>query len=360
MWIGFERFVVLSNVDDVRAVLNTSNDRPLMEKFNAMWPWIGVDSIKSNDFPCEAFTDVITSSALNDFTKSIEFVEHMSRRFGALCKHNIGHCETVDLQSLSRMMMFDILTYIAIGNNVGPQRKDLLEQAEKLITLADKRIYSGLQQSSFICTLLGNERQFRNAHEIFAKIIAKNFKSDNDSSVKSVYDALRVQYPQINAISIITSFITLGYDRFSVAFTSMIMELAKDEDLIENLFREIKSHNRNFMKCENLNKFLVENLPMHPTITVIDKIPTTGIPLNGYFIPPGTNCLLYLENAETYGKLMKNFDDSMTMNLMKIFVGECIARCKFNMNMEKNEVIEYGAGISMKRKGVNVFVRNRY
>lgn len=63
----------------------------------------------SVDFSCQIFTDVITSRALNEFTKEVKFVDHMSRRFGAICKHNMSSGDTVDIQRLSRLMMFDIL-----------------------------------------------------------------------------------------------------------------------------------------------------------------------------------------------------------------------------------------------------------
>jgi len=65
--------------------------------------------IHSTDFPCQTFTNVLTSSALNEFTKEVSFVDHMSRRFGALCKHNMSSGDTVDIQTLSKLMMFDIL-----------------------------------------------------------------------------------------------------------------------------------------------------------------------------------------------------------------------------------------------------------
>ncbi|XP_070508441.1 cytochrome P450 4e3-like [Chironomus tepperi] len=363
VWIGFERFVTVSKYEDVKTILTATNDAILMDKYHAMWPWLGADVIRGNYFPCQTFTNVITSSALDRFTKDAAFVDHMSRRFGALCKHNMSSGDTVDIQMLSKLMMFDILYVIGTGRNISDQRTELLKETERLISMADSRIYSGLMQSSTIRTITGEERRFRSARNRISQIISAHLKSTDAKAVAySVYDDICTKFPNIDPSPLIETFVLLGYDRFSIGFTNMIMELSKNAELQDEICSEIRQHQRNFIKSDKLHKFLVQQLKAHPIMPVVTKTMTDGVPLTGYFIPPNTGVLLYLENLDSHGKLMENsmstFDDCMTMNLMKIFVGEFIVRFKFQMMETKS--LSMGCGVSLRRKGVNVCVRNRY
>ncbi|CAG9811695.1 unnamed protein product [Chironomus riparius] len=363
VWIGFERFVTVSKYEDVKTILIATNDNVLMDKYHAMWPWIGADVVRGNDFPCQTFTNVITSNALNKFTKDVSFVDHMSRRFGALCKHNMSSGDTVDIQMLSKLMMFDILYVIGTGRNISDQRTELLKETERLISMADSRIYSGLMQSSLIRTVIGEERRFNSARNRISQIISTHLKSADTKAVSySVYDDIRSRFPNIDPSPLIETFVLLGYDRFSIAFTNMIIELSKSAELQDEICNEIRENQRNFMKSQKLHKFLIEQLPAHTIIPVVTKTTQAGVPLIGQFIPPNTGVLLYLENLDSHGKLMENsmskFDECMTMNLMKIFVGEFIVRFKFQMKETKR--LWMGCGVSLRRNGVNVCVRNRY
>jgi len=229
--------------------------------------------------------------------------------------------------------------------------------------MADSRIYSGLMQSSIIRTIFGEERRFHSARNRISQIISTHLKSTDAKAVSySVYDDICARFPNIDPSPLIEAFVLLGYDRFSIAFTNMIIELSKNAELQDEICSEIRENQRNFMKSTKLHNFLVQQLPAHPIMPVVTKITKTGVPLTGYFIPPNTGVLLYLENLDSHGKLMENsmskFDECMTMNLMKIFVGEFIVRFKFQMKETKS--MWMGCGISLRRKGVNVCVRNRY
>ncbi|KAG5666535.1 hypothetical protein PVAND_014555 [Polypedilum vanderplanki] len=324
-----------------------------------MWPWIGCDLIKENDFSCEIFTNVIKSNVLNELTKSPAFVEHMSKRFGALCKHNIASGDVVDIQNLSRMMMFDILVLIATGNNVGPQRKEMLEEAEILTSLTDEFIYSGLKQSTIIRKLLFNDTKFSKSRANFIKHIEGSLSMENNLIENSVFKVLKQQNSHIDAATFITIFIILGYDRFSVAFTSLILELAIDSELQEELCKEIRENKRYFMTCKNLEKFLIAKMVKIPVTPIAVKRIKNGIPLKGFFIPPNVDVLLFLQNIDTYGQLIKEMNENMTMSLMKLFVGEFVVRCKFQFEKEKNEE-KFGCGMSLRRKSARILVKNRY
>lgn len=229
--------------------------------------------------------------------------------------------------------------------------------------MADSRIYSGPIQSSILRTITGEERRFISARNRISQIISTHLKSTDTKAVSySVYDDICARFPDIDPSPLIETFVLLGYDRFSIAFTNMIIELSKNSELQDEICSEIREHQRNFIKSAKLHKFLMEQLPTHPIMPVVTKTTQAGVPLTGYFIPPNTGVLLYLENLESHGKLMENsmskFDECMTMNLMKIFVGEFIVRFKFQIKETKR--ISMGCGVSLRRKGVNVCVRNRY
>lgn len=229
--------------------------------------------------------------------------------------------------------------------------------------MADQRIYSGWMQNSFIRTIIGEERRFKSARNRISQIVSAHLKSSGAKAVTySIYDDIRERYPEAEPSTLIETFVLLGYDRFSIAFTNMIMELSKDAALQDEICKEIWEHQRYIIKSEKLHNFLMQQLPAHPIISVISKNISVGIPLNGYFIPPSTGTLLYLQNLDSHSKIMENsmaaFDECFTMNLLKIFVGEFIVRFKFQMKDTKD--LELGCGITLRRKGVNVCVRNRY
>lgn len=168
------------------------------------------------------------------------------------------------------------------------------------------------------------------------------------------------QNPKLDAATFITIFVILGYDRFSVAFTSIILELANDKELQEELCSEIREKKRYFMTCEKLEKFLSEKLSRIPATPIVVKESNTGVAVNGSFIPPNTGMLLSLQNEDTFSKIMGKISESMTMNLMKLFVGEFIVRCKFEAENGKKEQNVVGCGISLRRKSARILVRNRY
>lgn len=229
--------------------------------------------------------------------------------------------------------------------------------------MADYRITSGWMQSSLIRTITGENSRFHSAYSRITQIIAAHLASTADKAVAySVYDDILASCPGTDPVPLIATFILLGFDRFSIAFTNLLMELAQDSQLQDEICQEIREHQRYFLKSDKLTNFVQQQLPAHPIISAVTKSLPTAVPLNGFFIPPENGVLLFLNNLDSHRKLMEDsmaaFDDCLTMNLMRIFVGEFVVRFKFQL--KESKAMEVGCGVSLRRKGVNVCVRNRY
>ena len=229
--------------------------------------------------------------------------------------------------------------------------------------MADQRICSGWMQSSLIRGIIGENGRFNSAKNAISKIIAAHVaSSDAKATEYSVYDDICKKFPNIDPVPFVETFVILGFDRFSIAFTNMIMDLAKDAELQDEICKEIREHKRYFMKSEKLYNYVIQQLPLHPIISVLTKIIPTGIQLNGFFIPPYQSTLIYLQNLDSHSKLMESsmakFNECLTLNLMRIFVGEFVVRFKFQLKESKD--MELGCGVSLRRKNVNICVRNRY
>jgi hypothetical protein len=230
----------------------------------------------------------------------------------------------------------------------------------RLTKLADELVYSGLKQSAIIRSLLLDNAKHAKSRANFIMHIRDSLTTDNNLTANSVFKVLMQQHPQANAATFIAIFIILGYDRFSVAFTSMVLELAKDAELQEQLCSEIRANGRYFMTCANLERFLVAQMAKIPVTPVAVKVHDVGVPLDGFFVPPNTGTLLYLQNQATYERLMGDGTrECMTMNLMKLFVGEFVVRCRFQLDEGKGGD-GVGCGMSMRRESARILVRNRY
>lgn len=93
-------------------------------------------------------------------------------------------------------------------------------------------------------------------------------------------------YEQVSAT--VVAFIVLGFDRLSIATCLALRELSRDKKLVEQ-FQKTDS----IESMKPLESFLSECHRLHPTTPIISKHITKGVPLDRFFIPPDTSCLLF-------------------------------------------------------------------
>lgn len=213
----------------------------------------------------------------------------------------------------------------------------------RLIKMADQRLYSGWQQSSLLRRISGAERSLKNSqrnfNELISKIIAGNAEK---STVKSLHDVLAQSERGIDIPGFIASFIVLGYDRMATALNSAIYEMAKNPKIYSG----------------DAEKLLFEVLKRKSAVPVVYKFANEGIAINGCFIPPETNVLIYLDGSNACTKLLENSstESSVVTSILKLFID--IFLQKFSFRAEKSEV-QVGCGISLRQKGAKISIRGK-
>ncbi|CRL08036.1 CLUMA_CG020963, isoform A [Clunio marinus] len=379
IWIGFERYLTLSKLRDVKNVFDVTNDAPLMENYYQMWPWLGGDeTVKNNEFSSDALVKALTDDAsIETLTKSDIFIEAIKKQTELISEQSGG---VIDVQPPIRALTFNVVCGIAMGFKSESRQHEIFEAAEKLCQMVDQRICSGWKQYKWLSNVLGEESKMLKQKSIlteWVKMVLQTKRDNRDQNVSCLLDALVANrsLTQDEIVSTIVGFIVLGYDRLASATCSALLELSKQVEVQEKIRKEIRN---NAIISTNtsqlLETFLMETQRLYPSVSVVNKWITVGIPLNGFFIPPNSSVLLYLYGighdaqrfsnpdecdiyrmnlAETYG--INRHEFSMPMTVIKVLVGNLLKKYQLREGKDK---VEIGSGLALRMSGVRISIKS--
>lgn len=230
-------------------------------------------------------------------------------------------------------------------------------------------MYSGWKQNKWLRNVLGEESAVDKCRNEFAELLRQALNEKRDKrvgGVKCLLDFLLDdgKLSQEEIVSTLAGFIILGYDRLSSSTCLALIELARNTNIQQQIRKEIKVPIESTQPMKSLENFILQTQRAHPAVPVMSKRITEGIPLRGFFIPPDSSVLLYLEGM---GRDAKRFPDSngnrenlgdtfggqrhelnLPMTVMKAVLGNLIA--KYRLEMEK-ENVEMGCGVSRRLSG---------
>lgn len=125
----------------------------------------------------------------------------------------------------------------------------------------------------------------------------------------------KLNYEEVSAT--LVAFIVLGFDRLSTATCFALKELSRDKKTFNTIRQEIGDKRLNTFETLKSIKMLESFLSETHRLPTIFKHTTVGIPLNGFFIPPDTSVLLYVQGTGRDPQRLKNPDscDASCKNL---------------------------------------------
>jgi cytochrome P450 len=136
-----------------------------------------------------------------------------------------------------------------------------------------------------------------------------NEKRATKSSLLDMLVAEELSYEEVSAT--VVAFIVLGFDRLSTATCAALTEASRDRKQLEQ-FRAVSFESIESLKP--LESFMSECHRRHPPTPIIAKHISQGVPLNGFFIPPQTSCLLLFGAGRDQLKDPDNFDTDRNLS----------------------------------------------
>lgn len=219
--------------------------------------------------------------------------------------------------------------------------------------------YAGWTQNKWLSNVLGVKSKVAKCQRVYTQCVETilNEKRDEIAQAPScLLDALisrdEVTVEEISAT--LLGFIVLGYDRLSTAVCSSFAEIARHKEIRTTVCNEINENHpidstEKVDKLMSLHKLLLEMQRLHPSPAYITKWIETGVPLNGFFLPPCSSILLYLNGVgrdqrfqhpdnfsltrqdaiDTFGGRRQEFDFPLTV--MKVLLGNLLKSYQFEM-----------------------------
>lgn len=245
--------------------------------------------------------------------------------------------------------------------------------------MADQRVYSGWKQNEWLLNVLGEKSKVAAYRNVLTQRVKKVLNEKRDKSTRQqscLLDVLvagkRLSPEEI--ASTLVGFIVLGYDRLASTTCFALLEISKHSEIQEGIYNEILKAPLDTTNSL-LDNFLLETQRFYPATSVIKKWITEGVPLNGFFIPPNSSVLLYLngtsrdvqrfEIPDEFDTHRKNLSDTFggrrheanfPMTVMKVLLGNLVK--KYQLRMEK-ETVDIGIGITLRSNQVRVNLRAR-
>lgn len=190
--------------------------------------------------------------------------------------------------------------------------------------MADQRIFCGWKQNKFLRRVFGEEWKFANYRKSFAECVKKVIDErcdDNSRADSCLLDVLITdgRLNQTEIISTLIGFIVLGYDRLSSSTCLALLDLAKRDNIQENIFDEIKQFesNEDHSSMPLLEGLILESQRLRPAVPLITKWTNVGIPLVGFFVPAESSVLLYLNGTSRDANHFTN-PDNFDINRTKL------------------------------------------
>lgn len=251
--------------------------------------------------------------------------------------------------------------------------------------MADQRVYSGWKQNKWLSNVLGEEAKVAKCQNVLTQCVKKALdeKRAGDACGSScLLDVLLSceGLGQDEIVSTIVGFVILGYDRLASTAGFALMELAKQSEAQEKIRKEVEQRFplgtiQATTSVKSLEAFLLETQRLYPATSVISKWVTEGVPLNGYFVPPNSSVMFYLQGTSREAQRFNSPDKfdvnrhnlneifgpnrhelNMPMTVMKVLVGNLVK--KYQLRAEKGDV-EIGSGLTMRMSRIQVNIKSR-
>lgn len=238
-------------------------------------------------------------------------------------------------------------------------------------------MYSGWKQNKWLLNVLGEELKVESCQNVLTECVKKVLnekRAERSRETRCLMDVLvaNEELSENTIASTLVAYIVLGYDRVSSATTFALMELSKQSEAQETIHRQAKVNS-----SEMLDNFVLETQRLYPSTSVIIKWITEGVPLNGYFIPPNSSLLIYLNgtgrdearflNPDEFDVSRKNLqsdtfgenrsENSLPTTLMKVILGNVVK--KHQLTMDKASDVRIGSGITMRTNALRLNVKSR-
>lgn len=238
-------------------------------------------------------------------------------------------------------------------------------------------MYSGWRQNKWLLNVLGEESKVESCQNVLTRCVKKVLnekRAEGTRETSCLMDVLvsSEEFDENTIASTLSAFIVLGYDRLSSATTFALMELSKQTEAQETIYRQAKVNS-----SEMLDNFVLETQRLYPSTSVIIKWISEGVPLNGYFIPPESSLLIYLNGTGRDANRFLNPDDfdvsrknlqigifggnlseiSLPTTIMKVVLGIIVK--KFQLSIGKERDIRICSGITMRTNSLLVNVKAR-
>lgn len=247
-------------------------------------------------------------------------------------------------------------------------------------------MYSGWRQSKWLSNVLGEDSKVAKCRNAFIECVKKVLNEKRASSARDECCFLDVLVAgeglsESAIASTLLAFIVLGYDRLSSATCFAMKELSKQRDVADKIRNEVVQYSpvdsqQKLKGLVRLDSFLLESHRLNPAVSIVSKWITTGVPLNGYFVPPNSSVFLYLNGTgrepqrfkapETFDMNRSNLSDtfggkkhefSLPMTLTKLLVGNLVTKCRFSM--EKEVAGGIGCGVTLRPTHVRANIKTQ-